>query len=123
MLEGGEWPGWSREKLRLPKTWEGLQEGVGLVRIEVYEDKMDKIPQGSLLSLFLSPPHTQGCFSRLRLNLNSNYTLTAFDLAAIGRLCEKCEWNTPCQTPHLSHSVSVEPANGHFQWCHKEGFE
>lgn len=43
---------------------------------------------------------------------------TVFHLAAIGRLCEKCEWNTPPQTAHPSHSVSVEPANGHFQRCH-----
>ena len=43
---------------------------------------------------------------------------TVFYLAAIGRLCEKCEWNTPPQIAHLAHSVSVEQANEHFQRWH-----
>lgn len=43
---------------------------------------------------------------------------TIFYFPAIGRLCEKCKWNTPPQIAHLAHSVSVEQANGHFQRWH-----
>lgn len=59
----------SGEILSLPWTWEGLREGVDLVRIEVYEDKMERLPQGSLQSLLLSPPQARGCLSPLRQNL------------------------------------------------------
>ena len=65
----------SGEILSLPRTWEGLREGVDLVRIEVYEDRMERLPQGSLQSLLLSPPQARGCLSPLRQNLNPNCTL------------------------------------------------
>ncbi|MBV99953.1 PHD finger-like domain-containing protein 5A, partial [Eschrichtius robustus] len=62
----------SGEILSLPRTWEGLREGVDLVRIEVYEDRMERLPQGSLQSLLLSPPQARGCLSPFCQNLNPN---------------------------------------------------
>lgn len=76
---------------RLPRIWEGFSRvlgSVGLVHIEIHEDKR-AIPQGSLLSFLVY-------FVKTVILI---VLFTVFDLAAIGRLCEKCEWNTPCQHP------------------------
>ena len=70
----------------MPRSWERPQEGVGLLRMEAYESKMVKIPRDSL------QPLLEDVFP-LFVQANSNCTVFAF--AAIGRLCEKCEWNTP----------------------------
>lgn len=79
---------------------------------KVYEDTMD----GSGLAAVPAPIHTPSLrmFFSLHQTFNANCTLY---FAAIGRLCEKCESNTPSRTPHpVLLTVSVESANGHLLW-------
>lgn len=96
-------PGWGPERnFYCPRPGRGFR----MVWVwKVYEDTMD----GSGLAAVPAPLHTPSSrmFFSLHQTFNANCTLY---FAAIGRLCEKCESNTPSRTPHpvlLTVSVGI----------------